>query len=197
MMYRPLKFYWDLVRLVKKETPAAKEHTMKFVSDTDEAIIANIGGETYVAFDGTDTPREWLENLLTFKAGQYDVAYGFMNAAKEFYANMSQFLDLANENVIVGYSRGGAIAQAFAILARKDGYKVRAISFGSPRVGGRGFCRIMRGVRHTRVIFKADPVPALPLPFRFRHYETDLVELKAPEGVRNPITIHRSYGSVL
>jgi pimeloyl-ACP methyl ester carboxylesterase len=196
-MYRPLKFYWDLARLVKKETPAAKEHTMKFRSDTDEAIIANIDGETCVAFDGTDTAREWVENALTFKSGQYDIAYGFLNAAKEFYANMAQFLDLDRENVIVGYSRGGAIAQAFALLARKDGYKVRIISFGSPRVGGKEFCRLMRGIQHTRVILQGDPVPALPLPIRFRHYETDLIERDRPQGIWKPAQIHRAYGSVL
>lgn len=197
MNHKPLKFYWDLIRLVKAETAASKEHAMKFMSDTDESVIVHLDGDTYIAFDGTDTGREWVENAITTKDDKYDMAYGFKNAAVELANNMLQFLDGSKTNYVSGYSRGGAIAQDFAMLARNAGYKCEVVTFGSPRAGGKEFCRLMKGIEHTRVVIKGDPVPMVPLPIRFKHYETKLVLLDKPEGMWRPSQIHRSYGTVL
>ncbi len=193
-----LKFYWDMIQLVKRETISTNEEVLRFKSDDDEAMLITMNGVRYVVFDGTDSPREWLENLMTWKTTDADTHYGFENAAREFFANISQFLDGGSINHVIGFSRGGAIAQRFAQMARNALYRVDVTTFGAPKLGGRRFCEKMNGIQHTRVVIDGDPVPLLPLSsVKWKHYENELVRLKRPGGVRRPTQVHTSYGKVL
>uniref|UniRef100_A0A0E0MPK4 Fungal lipase-type domain-containing protein n=1 Tax=Oryza punctata TaxID=4537 RepID=A0A0E0MPK4_ORYPU len=72
---------------------------------------------------------------------------------------------------VTGHSLGGALAMmtahdvAAALAATAAGVRVRAITFGAPRVGDDAFRRalVARGVQVFRVIVQQDIVPKLPM----------------------------------
>jgi triacylglycerol lipase len=66
-----------------------------------------------------------------------------------------------------GHSLGGALATLAAVKRRPTA----VYTFGSPRVGGRGFVTYIdsSGIASYRVVNSTDIITRLPLPFRYRH----------------------------
>ena len=77
--------------------------------------------------------------------------------------------------VCCGHSMGGALSTLGATWAalQYPGAAVRCITFGAPRTGNSRFIRAFRtlvGMR-IRVVHGADPIPTMPPPLRYSHFQ--------------------------
>lgn len=77
--------------------------------------------------------------------------------------------------ICTGHSMGGALACLGATWAALQfpAAEVRCITFGAPRVGNSRFIRAFKtlvGMR-IRVVHGSDPVPAVPPPLRYSHFQ--------------------------
>ena len=77
--------------------------------------------------------------------------------------------------ICTGHSMGGALAALGATWAALQfpAAEIRCITFGAPRVGNSRFIRAFKtlvGMR-MRVVHGADPVPAVPPPLRYSHFQ--------------------------
>ena len=69
------------------------------------------------------------------------------------------------EILVCGHSLGGALAQLCALNLRiVTGLPITVYTFGSPRVGGRGFAKLMneRIPNNYRIVMVADPLESVP-----------------------------------
>lgn len=104
-----------------------------------------------VAFKGTTTWREWLNNANVYLKRIPDgrVHAGFYNSIKtlgpELLTIVKPTLDGGSKLVVTGHSRGGAIALLFVTVAAHYGISVHAVhTFGSPAVGDAEFANYWR-----------------------------------------------------
>ena len=185
-----LKEYWQLCQNVRDSGKFA-EGVALHKSDTDTlAVFGNV-----IVCDGTDTLREWGENIAFFRLGKNDTHAGFASAAEDFFHQLRPLLKTRKEWIFCGHSRGGAISQALALLVAQAGNSCQVVSFGSPKVGGKRFISLManHGVTHIRVVMDGDPVVKWPL--WWQHYETDLVPI--PNKEKSKIKKQTNYGAWL
>jgi hypothetical protein len=112
--------------------------TAGFITEWDDVVA--------VAFRGSSTWREWLNNANIFmKRTPYGrIHTGFYNTIDEIAPILLKFVGprlLSGSKIVVtGHSRGGALAILFALSLRSHGFTPQAIyMFGSPRVGDAEF----------------------------------------------------------
>jgi len=115
-------------------------------------------GKVYVAWKGTDSIADWLNNI--FRMRENGIHGGFLYAYKSMQDILPKRIDYC-----IGHSRGAALA---SIAALTRGSTVR--TYGSPRV----FNKKRRDQFNKRVancrryVVKGDPVPFFPI-FGYRH----------------------------
>ena len=187
-----IKEYWQLCQNVR-DSGKFTEGVALHKSDTDTmAVFGNV-----IVCDGTDTLREWVENVAIFRSGKNDTHAGFSSAAEDFFEQLRPLLKTKKNWIFCGHSRGGAISQAVALLVAQSGYgySCQVVTFGSPKVGGKRFLSLMAkyAITHIRVVMDGDPIQRWPL--WWKHYETDLVDV--PNKETSKIKKHLNYGDWL
>lgn len=145
--------------------------------------IGAMGGEYLIAIRGTNLmPFDGLTDLYataTRGASGHRIHSGFLNAFETRprgpAADIRRYFEGKNPTRIhiVGHSLGGALATLAAEMLGSAGVaEVMLYTFGSPRVGDRGFAEALSGSIGARNIYRvyhpADPVPMLPV-FPFLH----------------------------
>ena len=202
-----LKFAWRLCRKARKRGKYRPAGSFEISAGPDTGYIYRYGGFVYIVIDGSDNFSEWVKNFEWFRIGKKRVAAGFSIAATEF-ANQAEFLLYDGEQIRgLGHSRGGGIIQPAILELAIRGHSIdRIITFGSPKIGGFRFCKLMkeRSIQHIRIVAPNDPVPKLPL-LRGRHYETDLVQFETRFDIFDfgmyrfvkGVIEHLSYGALL
>ena len=133
-----------------------------------------------VAFRGSSTLENWIENIQTSKVPEQSVACsgcmvhkGFHDAwrsiAKQVVARVLWLRTAVAQDAsvfVVGHSLGGALAQFAAIeLAVEHNLRPSGVfTFGCPRVGNANFSHFANAtlVNEWRVTHWKDPVPHLP-----------------------------------
>ena len=92
--------------------------------------------------------------------------------------------------VVTGHSLGGGLGSCIAAMLLRRGFKVELITFGCPRVGGRGFGGLV-GPVHTRYVHDCDVVTRVPPALPSRKWRTRLGRLFAGRWfVHNGTAIH-------
>lgn len=144
------KCYWCLkvTERVKVEKTIHDRELQNF------AYVASTNEFNIVAFRGTVKGiNNWINNLnaslMNFENTLAKVHKGFYNTWL-FYSNTiyQTLYDLENRDrrkkpvLVVGHSRGGAIASIAAIELSRRLFDVEHITFGQPRVGDTGFVRM-------------------------------------------------------
>jgi len=202
-----LKFAWRLCRKARKRGISRPFCAWPVEVNTDTGYVYRHNGLCFIVADGSDNFREWLVNFFWIRWGRDKVAAGFLRAAFGFASHAEKLLYKDDIIVLIGHSRGGFI-QKTAIELSRLGYCVESvITFGSPKMGGRQFCRSMEdeNIFHVRVFSPDDPVPDLPK-LRGRHYESVSVTFPRRKDVFaftrmsrfvRGIVDHLSYGSLL
>jgi Lipase (class 3) len=138
------------------------------VSDYGGACLINGWRGRILAFRGTSSVAEWLEDgdalLKINEQGAGSLHEGF---ARHFAGMWPWLKKIRAPRWITGHSLGGAMAviagQAFPEWNAKPTY-----TFGAPRVGNRDFVAGCT-VPHWRVVNDLDPVPRLPWDLHYRH----------------------------
>lgn len=157
----------DAVRLIRSNGTQAL-----CMSDTKAVIVA---------VRGTRTLSDHLRNMTARRAmftpaGEsraVAVHEGFLSSFEAIAGELADWLSEQSPGArplyMTGHSAGGAIAHIAAVDTAGRGPKPTLYTFGSPRVGGREFCRLSRRAlpdRHQRVTHSNDAVPLVPLLFR-------------------------------
>lgn len=169
-------------------------HDAKFISNND------IGGQCYTwihdtkritVFRGTNEKQDVIQDLdiLRIKIPNISkkclVHKGFLDSFMCLEETLSKIIE-EDENINIlefkGHSLGGAVA-TIAALYYKDLYKTKKVichTFGSPRVGSKGFVKYFNKIidESIRVVNERDLVPTIPMSWRFKHVN-NCIELKA------------------
>jgi hypothetical protein len=103
--------------------------------------------------------------------------------------------------ICTGHSMGGALASLGATWAALQfpTAEVRCITFGAPRVGNSRFIRAFKtlvGMR-MRVVHGADPVPAIPPPLRYSHFQPAVFLRRNGQLEWGPEGLHRRVALAL
>jgi len=204
-----LLYYWDSVdaitQVVKKKTKTNKfgeNHAISFDQfkiGCDEVAVYNCKEETIVAINGSDGDKEeWKGNF-----NGYPITNGCHH---NFYKDGIRILesvirDCPKEKpiTVVGHSRGGALAQIFALYAELvHGLEILCVTYGSPRVFTLLKTRSL-DFYHVRVNTDGDPVCHIPpvwLPPFFKSYQTDNVRIR-PKKILGVRMKHGCYGLMI
>lgn len=126
-------------------------------------------GRVVFAFRGSYDWEEWFSNLAPVVAGHAEhhpvlglVHAGFLATARRM---VPACLDVASGRpiVLVGHSRGGAVALVLAALLTASGRPpVEVVTFGAPRAGGEQMKALLMGVEIRQYRRGADPVTEWP-----------------------------------
>jgi hypothetical protein len=136
----------------------------------------------YIYFNGSNETKDWIDNFnasrIEFKVDNHNcgkVHTGFYN----YYINVRDtFVNIIKNNLdvneihITGYSLGGScVIAALEASFIENCPPITVVTFGSPRVGDLTFTSVFKKRIHKsyRVVNEYDPVPAVPLPIRFKH----------------------------
>ena len=144
-----------------------------------DAGVSSCRGEALIAFRGTDLTQDWVTDanfLWTVGPSGNMVHKGFNDTWRGCKPVIDSFFSGKRPSRIhcVGHSLGGALATLTAdyLKTTHAASDVQLYTFGSPRVGGMDFARILTsrvGIANIhRVFHPADPVPMVPL-FPFIH----------------------------
>ena len=140
-------------------------------------FIASADGVIVIAFRGTQTEGEWMEDFdalpVPNEYGEGAVHQGFQLQYKALRDSMVKVLKGSAEPLaITGHSLGAALATLCAADFNRIGWVRELYTWAGPRVGLDDFCTWMnpRVEKHYRIVNKWDPVPHLP-PFvnGYRH----------------------------
>ncbi|TVY82749.1 Lipase, partial [Lachnellula suecica] len=128
-----------------------------------------------VAFRGTDTLRNWLEDILFLRVacsfGSGCTAHaGFLLSWASVQSDVFDGVASAvasnpeYEIIVTGHSLGGAIATLAGASLRDAGYLCDIYTYGSPRIGNDVFANDVTAQAGSeyRVTHFDDPVPRLP-----------------------------------
>jgi len=136
---------------------------------------------TVIAFAGSNELWDWWRHLFVRRArlrGLRGVVHrgwlaDWRKVAGTVVGAWQQEHGRDDTLVICGHSYGGALAQLAAIhfAMRLPSDQLRLYTYGSPRVGDRGFANTLNGLisRHYRYTIRFDPVVHLPLGLRYKH----------------------------
>lgn len=197
--YSVLLKYWNYIDIIDKEfedtdeeAPKVSNSHDKLTYGTDTACIFDTDEEVVIAFNGSDTVEEWGGNFKFSPRGGFHK--NFYNTAKGFFDIIISKLDNDKKITVAGHSRGG-LCQIVAYLLIKEGYDVRAVTFGSPRVATYRGCRKLRrkGLVHHRVSAGIDIVDNLPFKFFFfKHYQAVHYKLKTVKGAIDHLAFRKA-----
>lgn len=186
-----------MCRRAKGDGKNAPIGAVDLVSDRDYGYIIKDVEQWEIVIDGSSNFREWLENIAWFRVGKYKQAIGFRNVAVDMIDQVLKLVSLGETINLTGHSRGGAVCQSLGLMLINRGYKVgKIVTFGSPKVGGRKFCKRAEhvGMVHERIVMRGDKIASLPF-IRGRHYDTLLVILE--NDIASVVKRHVSYGQYL
>lgn len=150
-----------------------------------QAFVAVDGEDIVVTGQGTTTLKDWAIDFQIYRTsvdylGDTLVHAGFVKAYNGVREDVHRQIEslLADEAravsriVCTGHSLFGAIATIAALdCALRYELPVACVTFGSPRVGSRGFAKMFNDNVDCsfRCVRGKDPVTFTPLPLRFRH----------------------------
>lgn len=126
------------------------------------AFLAQSTSLAVVAFRGTDSIEEWVQDIKFVPRGWPKggkVHRGFAEALGPLWREMeADVRALPSPAVFTGHSLGGAMATLAATLWRPESL----ITFGSPRVGDETFASLLEILTVERFVGCNDIVPTLP-----------------------------------
>ena len=153
-----------------------------------EALLLNQQGNLVLAFRGTTSVSDWLDNFEAIPF--YDSQLGFVHrgfisgAAALFKIIRAHNLD----NVyLTGHSKGGAEATLFAAKLAVQGATIASLTtFGSPRAGFT-LRKILQNIPTFRYVHGIDAIPNHPWPlWGYRHVGAKIpLRSPAPNAIKD------------
>ena len=133
-------------------------------------VIVRSHDTTAVAFKGTTTWREWLNNANVWPepTAQGRIHAGFLNTIQHsgpiVLSLIQKDISEGKNIVLAGHSRGGALALVFAVFLVINGHRPHSVwMFGAPRAGDGGYAAQLQGIPVKHYVRRGDPVAYLPL----------------------------------
>lgn len=173
----------DLARRCRE---AYQERPTFAAGDTEARLTIEADNVTVVAFRGT-TFDGWdiIKDLRTAPWWARELGCwchaGFLKGVRRIWPLLAGPLaQVRGPLILTGHSKGGAEAAVCAAMMKKllrpglahGKAPTMLVTFGAPRVGFPGFCKIIRGIPGERYVNGIDIVPSVPPPgwlIRFRH----------------------------
>lgn len=173
----------NLARLCRE---AYREPPTFEAGGTEARLTIEAHGVTVVAFRGTTFDGlDIIKDLRTMPWWSRElgcwVHAGFLKGVRGVWPLMADALaQIQGPLILTGHSKGAAEAAVCAAFMKKllrrgmmqGTAPTMLVTFGAPRVGFPGFCRITAGIPGERYVNGIDIVPTLPPPgilLRFRH----------------------------
>lgn len=134
-------------------------------TDTDQAYSITREGENWIYGDGSNRPREWVENLLAWPSGEFGAFYSYDNVSRAIYDEVDSAIDYDLPTRLFGHSRA-VFVLPLACKLHDLGYQIEeVVLYGVPKPGGRKFVRECekRGIKITYIDIRRDWVTGRPL----------------------------------
>lgn len=132
----------------------------------------------YLAMPGSLSLRDWLEDFDIFLKPEarsgVPLHRGFEDAALAVYSEVKPLLKRDYRLNVAGYSMGGGVAAVLTMYLIEDGYSVRTVTFGQPRVTNAAGAARMAGLPITRVVNVDDFVSMVPT-FPFEQFGEEVI----------------------
>lgn len=165
-------------------------------NDASYAFLCGDGYHVYVAYRGTNDRQDWMWDArfgkTDFPVGGH-VHRGFKMAHDKIWPEIKTHLnrlDPTLPKIITGHSLGGAMTQLTAAYLCGIGTPPEQChTFGSPRVGNKGFVRRIT-CQGDRWEARIDPVTGIPLRWGPVQAGYALVHLRAPSMFGQPWAQH-------
>jgi triacylglycerol lipase len=198
-----LKYYAEVCRLSYKDKEKISSESGVFNGDKVYLIenenafclIYKKEKTLIISIRGSDDKQDALDNIKISRT-RYNsftemycgkIHYGFIeyyeNIREKIRERIVEYIESKDEPmsekgiVFCGHSLGAA---ASCIAALDSSYlancpKITVFSYGSPRIGNKTFCKkFNKRIQCFRVVNQNDPVTKIPLPFRFRHVDSEI-----------------------
>jgi len=155
-------------------------------------------GVTVVSFAGTNELSDWWRHVLVRRrhlSGVRGLVHrGWLSDWLKVQSTVRGLVRITMHRkdalILCGHSYGGALAQFagldFAVSIPSE--QLKLYTFGSPRVGNRGFANSLNALifQHYRYTVATDPVPHLPFGIRYKHAG---IHMRLPATLSNPHSI--------
>jgi hypothetical protein len=169
-------------------------HHISVKEDTTEGIVGYMPRmkTIFVSFRGSETVENWLDDISVgytdyLGCNECEVHKGFYSAQQAALPQVIDAIDslrhwMPNFGIVVtGHSLGAALATLTAVdLILKYGNIVKAVHFGSPRVGNNEFAiwasTLFGENNHFRHTHKRDIAVHYPLHQRYMHLKGEVYE---------------------
>ncbi|EFA83427.1 hypothetical protein PPL_03573 [Heterostelium album PN500] len=162
-------------------------------------IITTYNNTVYVAFRGSVSTTDWIENFEFFHVDYPNVTdakvhYGFyhswLSVSEEIYAGIVDSLKQCpdcNKITVLGHSYGAAVSTfcTVSVVNWFPNINVYSMTIGSPRVGNDVFAQYYNSIHRNnwRIVNQQDPVPHLPPEYTIYEYHHVPNEVWYPNNV--------------
>jgi len=169
------------LRAYSEKTYDIKGAQVLVVEDDDYVVIA---------FRGTEDADDVITDLRATPWYSREIGVwchaGFLKSLRHLTRPLKGHIKHGKRVVLTGHSLGGAMAQIYAAYLVKRGFLPELTTFGAPRAGMAGLCKLSSQCEGQRYARDGDSVTEVPvyIPFLFP-YEHDRNEtpLKGADGV--------------
>ena len=169
------------------DTPKGMTVAWSGAVDNVQFAILRKGNMVFVVFAGTNELKDCWRHLFVRreKIGEGILVHrgwlaDFQKCIPVMYSTLRNLMEnLSTQVTFLGHSYGGSLAQLAAWYYSHEisGCRVHLTTYGSPRVGNKGFAKDLdnRIHQHYRYAVKGDPVTHTPLAFRYKHGGTHIL----------------------
>ena len=143
--FKPLFTLKITSNLIPKHHINAVEYCHSIFKKKDDVTINSLNNKTYVTIEGTDSLKNWVDNLSLCRRSD-DIHKGFRRYALEVMRKykLLEVLKSNDEIVLSGYSSGAAcvvivIYEYLKTIKEPINNNIELVLFGSPKPGGKIF----------------------------------------------------------
>jgi len=160
-----------------------------YSEDSTQVLVVEKPDVLYIAFRGTEEAEDFITDIRVVPWYSREIGVwchaGFLKSLRPLIKTLDSRIN-GKQVVLTGHSLGGALAQIYAAYLVKKGFLPELTTFGAPRAGMKGLCKLSSRCKGRRYVRDGDSIPHIPvhIPFLFPYtHDREETTLKGADGV--------------